>query len=62
MRNDSTDMFGKIMTRIFKNKKMSIKDFIRFMVSKGAFDTTDTTFHMLSDGDIVSYYYDTQDE
>jgi len=59
MRNEYSDNLQDIIQHKFKISKLSVKNFIEYMVQNNdAFDITDSTFHTIEAGEIVSFYFD----
>lgn len=61
MRNAYTDELGVKCNAHFKASKLPVSNYIQMLVDQAdAFDTTDTTFHVIRNGSVVSFYYDTK--
>lgn len=58
MRNDFTDQLSWDTTELFRNLDLTVKEFINYAVERlGAFDITDSTFHLIKCGETISLYY-----
>lgn len=58
MRNAYTDTLAITCNSHFKESKLPVGNYIQMLVDQAdAFDTTDTSFHIIKDVGVVMFYY-----
>lgn len=59
MRNDSSDFIGDAIQAAFIKSKLTVIEFIKtlYLHKDNVFDITETTFHAVKDGHIITCYF-----